>query len=248
MDFLVFRLYGAIASWGEAAVGSDRPSATAPSRSAILGLIGAAMGIRRDDAERLTALQESVSIGVKQYRRGTLLRDYHTAQVPSQDKKRRRFTRKDELSQSDLNTVLSSRDYRAEGMWTVAIWLASGSGHTLENIRNHLQRPVFALSLGRKSCPLAAPLSPILIEGADLKSALDTSFPPVLSDERLDRIWLPAESIVTYFWQGERVLMPLSEDMAARVQTLSRWDEPLDRKRWQFGPRFEHQLSLREER
>ena len=36
-DYLVFRLYGPMASWGQAAVGGDRPTDIQPSRSAVLG-------------------------------------------------------------------------------------------------------------------------------------------------------------------------------------------------------------------
>nr|WP_284509571.1 CRISPR-associated protein Cas5 [Salinivibrio costicola] len=46
-DYLVFRLYGPLASWGEPAVGGDRPTSAYPSRSAVLGLLGAALGIKR---------------------------------------------------------------------------------------------------------------------------------------------------------------------------------------------------------
>ena len=37
-QYLVFRLYGPLASWGLPAVGGDRQTGLAPSRSAILGL------------------------------------------------------------------------------------------------------------------------------------------------------------------------------------------------------------------
>lgn len=67
MQYLVFRLYGPMASWGEAAVGGDRPSGLAPSRSAVLGLLGAALGIKRDDASRLDALRASIGIAIKAY-------------------------------------------------------------------------------------------------------------------------------------------------------------------------------------
>ncbi len=54
-----------MASWGQAAVGGDRPTGVAPSRSALLGLLGAALGIKRDEEERLRALQNSVLFAVK---------------------------------------------------------------------------------------------------------------------------------------------------------------------------------------
>ncbi len=50
-EYLVFRLYAPLASWGEAAVGESRPTATYPGRGAIIGLLGAALGVRRDDDE-----------------------------------------------------------------------------------------------------------------------------------------------------------------------------------------------------
>ena len=48
-DFLVFQLYGALASWGDIAVGEYRPSQGHPSKSAITGLLAAALGIERED-------------------------------------------------------------------------------------------------------------------------------------------------------------------------------------------------------
>ena len=38
-----------MASWGEIAVGENRHTASYPSKSAIIGLLGAALGIKRDD-------------------------------------------------------------------------------------------------------------------------------------------------------------------------------------------------------
>ena len=51
-EFLIFRLYGSMASWGDIAVGEFRPTFDHPSKSAVIGLIAAAMGIRRDEEER----------------------------------------------------------------------------------------------------------------------------------------------------------------------------------------------------
>jgi len=51
-DYLVFQLYGPLASWGDIAVGETRPSALTPSRSAILGLLAAALGLKRPDTAK----------------------------------------------------------------------------------------------------------------------------------------------------------------------------------------------------
>ncbi|WP_295540003.1 CRISPR-associated protein Cas5, partial [Thiolapillus sp.] len=48
-DYLVFQLYAPLASWGGQAVGQERPSDDHPGRSALLGLLAAALGIRREE-------------------------------------------------------------------------------------------------------------------------------------------------------------------------------------------------------
>ncbi|WP_027855723.1 type I-E CRISPR-associated protein Cas5/CasD [Marinobacterium litorale] len=241
MNYLVFRLYGPMAGWGEAAVGGDRPSALHPSRSAILGLVASALGIRRDDVAPLDELRLALGVGIKSYSGGELTRDYHTAQVPSHDRKRRFFTRRDELDapKHKLNTVLSSRDYRSNGYWVVALWLRGDSGHDLAILAEALKKPAFPLYLGRKSCPPAAPLMPTLVEGT-LKEALDASFPPLLDDADQDRHWLSMDGYCHYYWQGS------ADELGGYdgIQSRNVWDEPISRVPWQFGTRQEHQLTL----
>ncbi len=42
-NYLVFQLYAPLAAWGGQAVGQERPSDDHPSRSALLGLLAAAL-------------------------------------------------------------------------------------------------------------------------------------------------------------------------------------------------------------
>jgi len=244
MDYLVFRLYGPLASWGQAAVGGDRPTGIYPGRSAIIGLLAAALGIRRSEEERQTWLNSSVTIAVKQLMPSSLLRDYHTTQVPSTRRNVRHLTRKSELAEDKLNTILSSRDYRCDGLWVVAISLTSDSKYSLEELQQALLKPKFTLYLGRKSCPLALPLSPQIESGVSLKEALDTEFSPLTRSVKEDDLWLSGNGIATYFWEGSR------DDLAAggTVMTTQPWDNPLSRSRWQFNQRTVHQLSMREGR
>ena len=51
MDFLVFQLQAPLAAWGDIAVGECRPTMAYPGQSALLGLLAAALGVRREDAE-----------------------------------------------------------------------------------------------------------------------------------------------------------------------------------------------------
>ncbi|SHF52497.1 type I-E CRISPR-associated protein Cas5/CasD [Vibrio gazogenes] len=245
-SYLVFRLYGPMASWGLPAVGGDRQTAVAPSRSAILGLLGAALGIRRDNETQLQALQQSVEIAVKQLVPGTLIRDYHTTQVPSADRKFTHRTRKSELSESHLNTVLSSRDYRCDGMWTVAVTLTPEPSYTLAELHSALKTPVFSLYLGRKSCPPAAPLSPQIVADGFLRAALDTEFHMLTWSQKADDFLLRHNGWVTYFWEKDpQAIEP--EDSETVVTTFP-WDEPENRGRWQFQSRTMYQLSVAQSR
>jgi CRISPR system Cascade subunit CasD len=78
--YLVFRLYGPMAAWGEIAVGETRKCAFFPGKAAILGLLGAALGIKREEQDRLDALTKGYTVAVKVVNPGILLKDFHTAQ------------------------------------------------------------------------------------------------------------------------------------------------------------------------
>lgn len=240
-SYLVLRLYGPMASWGLPAVGGDRPTAGQPTRSAMLGLLGAALGIKRENEKALSDLQQSVSVAIKQCVPSSILRDYHTSQVPSKNKSFVHRNRKSELGEQNLNTILSSRDYRCDGLWIAAISLTKTAKFTLADLQSALLKPVYSLSLGRKSCPLAAPLMPTVVEAETIKQALDTKFPPLTRSHKEDALWLGFSGVVTYFWEGER--SELNDD---RTLITHPWDEPLHRKRWQFKQRSMHQLSIEE--
>ncbi|MFC3284070.1 type I-E CRISPR-associated protein Cas5/CasD [Litchfieldella rifensis] len=241
MDYLVFRLYAPLASWGEAAVGETRPTATYPGRAAILGLLGAALGIKRDDDTGQQMLNDSVRVAVKQRSPGTLMRDYHTAQVPAAQSKMTYRTRRDELSapRRIINTILSSRDYRCDGLWTVAVWLKPGASLALDALQAALLRPRYTLYLGRKACPLGAPLAPQRIEAGCLREALDAAFPVLVGkDEKTEQKALRLPDNVVYCWEGQADLLD-GEGNESGVESSDTWDAPLNRRRWQFGPRVE---------
>ena len=247
MQYLVFRLYGAMASWGDAAVGNVRPSRSHPGRSAIIGLLASALGIRREQQTQLDKLAQAITIAVKEYREGDLLSDYHTAQVPSEDKSRSHRHRKSELSGANhtLNTVLSSREYRCDGVWSVAIAINNSQFYCLEKLSDALRQPKFTLYLGRKSCPLSAPLLPQIIEVDTLREALDHQFPRLLADFEREEYWLRGSEHTVYYWQGGIEQM---ESDGGIIQSRQVWDDPGHRQKWQFSPRIEHQLILRKER
>lgn len=242
MEYLVFQLYGPLASWGVPATGEIRRSATYPGRSALLGLLAAALGIPRSDESSLAALGGAVRFGVKQLSPGVLLQDYHTAQVPAHDRKARRLTRRDELAtpRERLNTILSTRDYRCDGYWKVAIPETAHPEWGLAILKGALERPRFPLALGRKACPPAAPLAPQIVEAGGFRAALDTPFPALTKEESYECRLLGESPEVAYTWEGD------GGDIEPQ-ETRHPYDDPLHRGRWQFAPRLEHWYQSREE-
>ena len=162
-EFLIFRLWGPMASWGDIAVGERRGTWNRPSRSAVLGLVAAALGIERSNRQAHDQLEQSLGFGVRVDHPGRPLRDYHTAQSPGARKGRRWFTRRDELAdKGELNTILSERSYLIEPSAAIILWRRTDTeGPTLAEIKDRLIEPLFTLYLGRKSCPLGIPLVPV---------------------------------------------------------------------------------------
>jgi len=257
MEYLVFRLYGAMASWGDIAVGTSRHTANHPSKSAITGLIAAALGVKREDEKTQTQLSEGYAFAFKQYSTGTLLQDFHTSQAPDSVGKFQYRTRRDELvyGQKRLGTVLSTREYLMDSIALVAVRSLNNAPFSLQKIKEKLLKPEFHLYLGRKSCPLSIPLSPqISNEYKGFKMALDRyqwkNILPFYSKSR-DEYWFSLSGLSQYYWEGSMIDFAAdeSEFNSGLVQTLTRHDQPRSRKRWQFAPRLENiyqQNNIRE--
>lgn len=248
MDYLVFRLYGPLASWGEIAVGEARNSGAYPGKSAITGLLGAALGIRREEEEQHRLLTDGYRQAVKVLKLGQVLKDYHTAQAPDSVGKFRYRTRRDEIvhGKDRLGTILSSREYRTDAHAIVALQTGAIAPFSLQLLQQALQKPKFHLYLGRKSCPLSAPMNAQIVVADNFHAALDSYGPTnLLQDSRewlSDGRWLPQDSLAHYYWEGS--LNDFSSEKQGfnydQVQKLSRYDRPLSRSRWQFQPRTEY--------
>jgi CRISPR system Cascade subunit CasD len=253
MRYLVFQCYAPLVSWGEIAIGLERHSSRQPSKSAIIGLLAAALGIKRDDNQRMQALVKAIGFAVKMISGGTVLKDFHTAQVPRSERKIVYHTRRDELNapQEKTDTVLSRREYRCDALSVVAVWLKDNS-FSIEKIFDALQKPVFALYLGRKSCPPAVRLNPEIVEADTIKEAFSkykTVFPvPVKDTDRAKAIFekyqnktFSENNVVTYFWED------CKHSGFEETQRTTRYDMPLSRTRWQFIYREERMAVIREE-
>lgn len=243
--FLTFALVAPMASFGAPAVGERRESWSRPGRSAILGLVGACLGLEREDDAAQATLAAEYGLALLCVSAGTPFADYHTAQVPSSSRKIRHATRAAELAAPDLNTILSRRDYRT-GTWHLAALWARGPAPRwpLAEIAAAMQSPAFTTYLGRKSCPLGLPLAPHLdMHSADAPAALQARYtggPEAAFAASLARI------------PDRPLLVAMDEDRAAMGTTLrpdrseTRRDQPRRRSAWQFDLRREVVLRLEE--
>lgn len=142
MPTLLIQLVGPMQSWGTTSRFDQRDTGKEPSKSGVIGLLAAAMGIDRDnwiDLEPLTRLV----MGVRHDRPGVPRRDYQTAGCAKTDK-----VIKADGKPSD-DGVVSRRDYLADAAFLVG--LAGNDCSLLDRVDAALRDPVWPLALGRKS-------------------------------------------------------------------------------------------------
>src|ERR1700745_2837297 len=163
MSWLVVLIAAPLASFSEEPGNARRGSAARPTYSALLGLAGAALGVERADRAGQEALAASFLTATCTLAAGAALSDFHTFQsLPTA--RGAVSTRADALARrSELETSITRRDYRSDGQWQAAYTTREGASFSLDDLRAALLRPRFALWAGRKSCPLAHPLAPLLV-------------------------------------------------------------------------------------
>jgi CRISPR system Cascade subunit CasD len=235
VQYLLFQLQAPLASWGDVAVGQYRGSREHPGASALIGLLGAALGVVREDEAAHAALRDGYAFAVGVVSSGQLLRDYHTAQVPGRSsiKGRPHRTRRDELSlpRHELNTILSARDYRQDGAWAVAVQAHADAPHSLHDLAHALCEPRFVLYLGRKCCPPAAPLAPKVASAESAHAALAAYL--AAAD--------PPATLRSLAWADG-----MDAGLPPHLSTL-RKDRLIRRQGWLFGDRTEHLALLHHE-
>lgn len=244
-EFLVFQLYGPMASWGEVAVGELRGSADRPTRSALLGLLAAALGLRRDQEEDHEELAASLRFAVAVDSPGVPLVDYQTAQISRPRKGSVVATRNRQLDDARhaLNTVLSQRDYRCDATYRVVVWPAEESTRwPLQELARALERPTFPLSLGRKSCPPALPLHPQVVTAPSIAEALAEAEAEIRKHSDTAPWWRLSKGSAgarPLYWEGDRDVAGIEPN-----QVTHRRDDPVSRRRWSFRDRREFAGSL----
>jgi CRISPR system Cascade subunit CasD len=214
----------------------------------VLGLLAAALGIRRHEDEKQRALARAYGFAVRVDSAGIALRDYHTTQIPKGVSRLKHLaTRRNELEErGNLHTVLSTRDYRCDGLYTVCLWQkAESPPHPLAELGEALRKPRFTLYLGRRSCPPALPVLTRTVQAETLDSAFVRFDAEPAEEQRMFFEKMQLDRLTggnACYWGDDATT---SSTGLPILHTVPRHDEPLSRRRRQFAKRNEHYGRLK---
>jgi CRISPR system Cascade subunit CasD len=171
-EWLVILLRGPFASFADSPGNTTRKTGDMPSRSALIGLAAAALGIDREDHVGQEELAKGLVTASALLAPGNILTDFHTFQSLHESAKGA-ATRADAMARKDYReTAITRRDYRTDAIWQSAYRLSDRARSlSLSKLGEAFRRPHFALYIGRRSCPPSHPLNPLLYEAADVRDA-----------------------------------------------------------------------------
>ncbi|MEZ3162155.1 type I-E CRISPR-associated protein Cas5/CasD [Microbacterium sp. BWT-B31] len=143
MPTLLIDLAGPQQAWGSRSRFATRATETAPTRSGVIGLVAAAMGL-----DRTASLHrfDSLEFGVRVDQPGRIERDFQTARTLD----------------GRTSMPLSERHYLADAVFLVGLYAVDKV--VISDIREALRRPRFPLYLGRRAFPPAGPLRTQIVD------------------------------------------------------------------------------------
>lgn len=145
---LLLRLEGPLQSWGNhESKFVIRRTAEAPTKSGVMGLLCAALGISRADARRELPRLNELQMAVRIDRPGVRWWDFHTVgagmQMPTA------------AGKTKPGAMLTRREYLADASFLLAL---QGDPELVRELREAVSHPFWPTYLGRKSCPPSLPL------------------------------------------------------------------------------------------
>lgn len=170
MSTLLLRIAAPMQAWGTDSKFDIRSTEREPSKSGIIGLLAAALGIRREEKDKLAVLSD-LRFGVRADREGTLLHDFH-------------------MVHGEKSSYVTRRYYLCDAVFLVG--LESDDDALLKDCAYALQHPVFPLFFGKRACPPTLPLF-LGVRDCSLEEALQKEPVLVQNGENTLRVVLDAE-------------------------------------------------------
>ena len=222
---LILRFSAPMQSGGVSSRFTTRDSAKEPTKSGVIGLLCAALGVSRENANSdnpiFTQLLK-LRMGIRVLKEGILERDYHIALNVSRASGARPKKDKD-----PKHTVISDRYYLSDADFLVA--LESENQELLESLQNALKSPKWHLFLGRKSFPPAEPV--FLADGLKLNTSLENALKSFVLNEDEMEDFSKQQRLIIEDEDGMRVCQDVPLDLAERRFGLRRvWVDFMDTK------------------
>ena len=151
MKTVVLRLEGPLQAWATQSRFGIRDTDREPSKSGVLGVIAAALGMERDDDALLASLAK-LELAVRVDRPGSLLRDYHTAGGGTFRGGRKYFVH------GTSDCVPTQRYLLQDASFSAAL---GGEDDLVDKVAIALRSPHWPLFLGRRAC---VPSVPVLLQ------------------------------------------------------------------------------------
>jgi len=137
MKTILLKFSGPLQSYGTSSHFQTRYTDYYPSKSAVLGLLAACLGYRRDEEEKLRELS-TLKFAVRIDQQGSLLKDYHIA-----------ITDKEIVEKPQ--TYVTNRYYLEDALFVVAL---SGVDELIDTLTKAIKSPYFQPFMGRRSLPV----------------------------------------------------------------------------------------------
>jgi len=145
---LFLRLEGPMQSWGvQESKFVVRRTAEAPTKSGVIGMLSAAMGISRFDVKQWLPFTK-LKMGVRIDRPGIRWWDYHTVGA--------KMKMRTAEGKSKEGAMLTRREYLCDASFLVAL---QGDAGLIGELECAVRNPKWVLYLGRKCCPPSRPIA-----------------------------------------------------------------------------------------
>lgn len=155
MKTVLLRLEGPLQSWGTRSRFKYRDTEQEPSKSGVLGLVAAALGMERDNDAMLAQLSRA-QMAVRVDRPGRILVDYHTAGGGT-------FAGRPHGVFGAGAPVITHREYVSDASFLAALGFDDQA--LAKQVDDALGSPVWPLYLGRRAHPPSLPVRAGLVAG-----------------------------------------------------------------------------------
>ena len=177
-QYLIMVLQAPLIAYGDEAIDRKRPTDNLPGLAMLTGLLGNALGYRRQDAGKLQELQRRITYAARTEsdHPNSWMRDFHTARLGTTDRAWTTYGNPEGRAGDRTNPFVTETrelDYVAESASVVALTLEEPSTTpSLEELAEALKRPARPLFIGRKCCIPERPVYEAIITADSATEAL----------------------------------------------------------------------------